>query len=569
MTDGSQALAQLQAEIAALQQAITALAALPDAQRPLLEQLAEKQQNLATLQAPSIISAVNADRDVNIATQQTIYYIILGPNSAAAQREQLARYLDRLAAACYHLPLRGIESRLDRSEGLALPHVYIMLATNSRVEVAHDGTAVHRRLVAHFFNGGEREQGLKKDYQPEHALPDRAIIAIEPVTYRDRREQKTEGHALYRAQLAIEAVQHHPRLVLLGDPGSGKSTFLSHLAWALAHHDLAPDGSRAPLGWDAQRRPLPLLLPLRALAGRLAQAGIGDDIVFAVLRDQIARHQAPDDDAAILLDASLERDGALLLLLDGLDEVPLEGVPGVTADRRTTVQAVRDFLREHIRAAAVLTCRTRAFDDELRAELGWHVETIAPFTLGQMRAFIPAWFDELTSHGQLTPEQARRLGARLLQAITERPRLRELAGAPLLLTMMALVLYNDGELPRDRPQLYERILKLLLGQWDKVREGQSLADAVGQPNWGSEHFLPLLDRLSYEAHRDSNSPDGRGRLARGNLYTALIDFFRSGRVPAPGEAALRCLEYFEQRSGLLLADSRDSYVFAHLTLQEH
>jgi formylglycine-generating enzyme required for sulfatase activity len=569
--DPDQQIAQLHAEIAALQQAIGTLAALPDAQRPLQAQLAEKQQRLATLQVQSggvnfgVGNVIGPVGDIVLGDKHEHY----SPDPDVAQREQLARYLERLAIACYHLPLRGIEARLDRGESLALPHVYVMLATTDRVEVARDGIEIHPRPVAHFFIEGARDQGLKEDYDPEHALPDSAIIAIEPIAYRDRREQKIDGHALYRAQLAIEAVQRYPRLALLGDPGSGKSTFLRHLAWALARHVLAPDGSSAPRGWDVQRRPLPVFLPLRALAGRLAHDGISDATMFAALRDEIARHQAPADDAATLLDAGLERDGALLLLFDGLDEVPLEAVPGVAADRRSTVRAVRDFLRRHTRAAAVLTCRTRAFDDELRAELGWHVETIAPFTLGQIRAFIPAWFDELTSHGQITSGQARRLGPHLLQAITERTRLRELAGAPLLLTMMALVLYNDGELPRERPQLYERILKLLLGQWDKVREGQSMADAVGQPEWGSERFLPLLDRLSYEAHRDSNSPDGRGRLARGALYTALIDFFRSGRVPMPGEAALRCLDYFEQRSGLLLADSRDSYVFAHLTLQEH
>src|SRR5262249_39651613 len=41
------------------------------------------------------------------------------------------------------------------------------------------------------------------------------------------------------------------------------------------------------------------------------------------------------------------------------------------------------------------------------------------------------------------------------------------------------------------------------------------------------------------------------------------------RAPNPGNAALCCLDYFEQRSGLLAADASDTYAFAHLTLQEH
>ncbi|PDW00667.1 SUMF1/EgtB/PvdO family nonheme iron enzyme [Candidatus Viridilinea mediisalina] len=192
-------------------------------------------------------------------------------------------------------------------------------------------------------------------------------------------------------------------------------------------------------------------------------------------------------------------------------------------------------------------------------------------TGGQIRHFTRAWYEELVTKGQLDQAQAERLCSILLRAIgdPQRPRLREMAKTPLLLTLMALVLYNKGELPRDRPQLYERILELLLGQWDHVREGQSLGQAIGMPTWDSSYIRPLLDRLSYEAHGAASSQDGRGRLARGEVYTALIDFFQQTEVASPGDAAVRCLDYIDQRSGLLLPDGADTFTFAHLTLQEH
>jgi formylglycine-generating enzyme required for sulfatase activity len=157
----------------------------------------------------------------------------------------------------------------------------------------------------------------------------------------------------------------------------------------------------------------------------------------------------------------------------------------------------------------------------------------------------------------------------LVTALEMSPKLRTMAQTPLLLTLMAVVLYNKGELPRDRPQLYERILELLLGQWDQVRDGPSLAQAIGLPGWGSERLRPLLDQLSYAAHAGATSADGRGRLDRGTLYAALIDFFQAAAVTGPGEAALRCLAYIDHRSGLLTPDTDDTYAFAHLTLQEH
>ncbi len=454
--------------------------------------------------------------------------------------QRRARYLEHLAAQQDALPLQGIAERPDRGEGLALHRVYTLLAVQSRDEIAVDLAA---------FEGGDPRQPLRKEFSPDWALPDAA-------RYVDRAHDGAPR--LSRPRLAATVVAQHDRLVLLGDPGSGKSTFVRHLAWGLAERALQGDSTAA----------LPVILPLRTLAGHLAQGGSLPLAVLASLRAAMAECcvQQPDD----LLESALAAPAALLLL-DGLDEVPLEATAR-SANRETTLRAVQAFLTLHRGTRALITCRTRAFDDGLRAALGWPVETLAPFTLGQIRHFARAWYAELAAKGQLAQAQADHLGAALPAAITspQRTRLREMAETPLLLTMMALVLANEGELPRDRPQLYRRILLLLLGQWDKTgKQGESLFEAAGLPDWGSERILPLLDRLSYEAHRDARSEDGRGRIGRGDLLVALLDFFTHARVAQPGEATRVALAYVEQRSGLLSADGPQSYAFAHLTLQEY
>jgi formylglycine-generating enzyme required for sulfatase activity len=488
--------------------------------------------------------------------------IIYGRAPIEDERRRLVWYLDSLANKLYRLPLRGIEQRLDQGEGMALPHVYVMLASQSTRELASGKLTT----LQPYLQGKTIRAGWQSEFDPDYALPVKAIVSWEYLTHALK---DPELYRLSRSVLVTEAVQQHPHLALLGDPGGGKSTFMRHLAWALAQRGL-DQGGQAPalFGWPDDARALPLLLPLRTLAGRIVADGAQPAVVAAALSAELdTAYNVRQADA--LIEQALHS-GAALLLFDGLDEVPLERAPG-HADRATVLRVVREFVQLYPAARVVLTCRIRAFDEAMRAELGWHTETIAPFTLGQIRHFVPAWYGELVAAGQITTEQADQIGAKLIDAITDprRARLRAMAENPLLLTMMALVLYNQGELPRDRPQLYERILDLLLGQWDKLREGQSLAEAVGMPAWESRDFLPLLDRLCYEAHRDVTSADGRGRLSRGALYTALIDFFKQARAANPGNAALCCLDYFEQRSGLLAADTGDTYVFAHLTLQEH
>ena len=357
-------------------------------------------------------------------------------------------------------------------------------------------------------------------------------------------------------------------MILLGDPGGGKSTFIHHLAISLAQHDAA----HAPLSavlpfWNDQRQLLPIILPLRELAGALARHGVSSQTVYSALRGAMESYSvhAVDD----LLSESLHR-GVALLLFDGLDEVPLASVAGEVADRITTLRAVRDFAQQHSAARVVVTCRVRAFEGEIKQCIKWPVETLAPWTLGQIRHFVPAWYNELAATTGMPQAQAARASRDLVAAIVERPKLAEMARTPLLLTMMALVLYNDGTLPRDRPQLYERVLAMLLGRWDSLRGGDNLATAIGHPSWDSARIRVVLDELSYHAHREATSADGRGRITRATLRDKLIEFFKNAHLSNYADAAERCLEYFQQRSGLLLPDDeRDSFIFAHLTLQEH
>jgi formylglycine-generating enzyme required for sulfatase activity len=519
---------------------------------------------------------VDVSGTAHVAVAINLGRIIYGIDPTDVQREQLTRYLRRLAAKHQRLPLRGLAAHLDEGLGIPLAKVYVMLATTSTAIVAQGSPAQLDR----FFDppDGIRPQ-LKAAYDPRQVLPMQAIIRIVELpktlymTQPDRPTLPPSDEIalldLSRSLLASEAVHNHQYLVLLGDPGGGKSTFLRHLAWALAQRGLDQlSHDTALFGWDNTARLLPILLPLRILAGRIAATGAEAATVSATLRDEMTREydvRQPDE----LLDQALDR-GAALLLFDGLDEVSLEEVPGVSADRLTTLRAVRAFAELHPRARVVITCRIRAFDAPLRACVGWPVETIAPFTLGQIRHFVADWYTTLIERGSIGRDLGETQQQTLIAAIVGNDRLDDMAGTPLLLTMMALVLSERGELPRDRPLLYERILEQLLGQWDQQRGGQSLTDALAAPNLHSDDLRPILDALSYQAHANLASLAGRGRLAAKELRYALAEFLEKVRVSGAWEAAGRCLAYFNERSGLLLPeDNGQSYAFAHLTLQEH
>lgn len=553
----SQTPEDLQRQIEALQEQLRALKAVP------VQAVAPSMQGNAHISGRVYGPTVG----LNLGT------IIYNRPLSEEQREHLLHYLSRVLHKMRRLRL-GSLSPLD-DKGLQLPQVYVMLATTRR-ELVAEGTD---EVVSHFFEGSVEQHQLKPEYDPDQSLPDRAIQYKEQrtaVLYDEKDMQSSQKipakigirYTLWRSRLATESVQHQ-HLVLLGDPGSGKSTFLRYLAWALAERGLNQcDNVTALFGWKDDQHLLPVVLPLRKLAGWLARDGDSMATVSAALRDEMEREYDARGTTE-MLDKALAN-GAALLLFDGLDEVPIESVPGKTADRLATLRAVRTFAEVHGHARVVITCRMRAFDRRLRDCLDWQIETIAPFTLGQIQAFVRAWYAEILAYGSCDQEQAERQQESLINAIVAWPKLREIAQTPLLLTMMALVLYEKGELPRDRPQLYERILEQLLGVWDQQRGGKSLAEVTGDAKVQSEQLRPVLDYLSFEAHAAAESIDGRGRLPVDQLLLALAKVLKEIRVQGALEAAERCLTYFNERSGLLVQeDDGTQYVFAHLTLQEY
>lgn len=497
------------------------------------------------------------DGRVDLVVGMNLGKIIYGRDPDHDELELIQIYLRQLAEKFSYLPTSNLANRLDRNQGISMPAVYVMLGTHNNHEF--------RSGVAHQLTQWYDEKKVKEAYDPELVLPDQALyVQLFSGEYDDI-------VSLQRQELVTQAIWKHQHMVLLGVPGGGKSTVLRHLTWVLAQRGLDQTSDMTELaGWNADERLLPLFLPLRELSGAIKQHGASSQTVLRALSERLREDYALDDDG--LLKTALIQRHKTMLIFDGLDEVPAKATD-TSADRTTTINVIREFLRTHSGNRCVISCRTRAFDSDLQKLLGWHVAEIAPLTGGQIRHFAKIWYDELVSKGQIERRRADEQHEALVSAITadNGQRLRRMADVPLLLTMMSLVLLEQGTLPRDRATLYEAIMVQLLGAWDKHKVGgQNLSDVIGDQRISSDNLRPLLDRLSFEAHRAASSDDGRGRIAKTVLRDALCQYFESAGVDNEWQRAMRCIDYFDQRSGLMQPeDDGETYAFAHLTLQEY
>jgi hypothetical protein len=253
-------------------------------------------------------------------------------------------------------------------------------------------------------------------------------------------------------------------LIVLGQPGSGKSVLTRMLAATLPPGDF-----------------LPVRVVLREVP---AEADLQDQIEYAV--------RAATSEQLSWPDLARSADGALpVLLLDGFDEL-LQA----TGLRQTDYLAkICSFQRREIeqgRAVAVVVTSRTAVADRARIPQGTVALRLEPFGTPQIQTWLSTWNKANARHGAIEPA-----------TVLAYP---DLAEQPLLLLMLALYaadqgVLRDGSDPITRSELYERLLtRFARREVDKHAVGLSDDDAA-------VHVEDELRRLSVAAfamfNRDS------------------------------------------------------------------
>jgi formylglycine-generating enzyme required for sulfatase activity len=400
---------------------------------------------------------------------------------------------------------------------------------------------------------------------------DRVYIALDTrSTVKLSQEEKGKSEFPYRDERplsALEAAAQNPRLALLGEPGSGKSVFVNHLAYELAGARLA---GRTSLDWWPRQPHLPVRVILRDLAADLAAldlAGLAglpparrDERLLETLQahmiGQFIAFGLSEEEAGAW--AGCLRDqlclGCCLYIFDGLDEVPPEQL--------YWVREVIEALASRQEGPAIVTCRVRSYEGKAQLP-GFAVEVLAPFTDRQMSDFIAAWY---RAQPALTEASREERVSDLRQAV-HRPGLIELARNPLLLTTMALVHTAGVGLPRERVKLYARSVEVLMRRWQRHKHGQ--ASLLERLDVDATRLLSGLRALAYQAHQ-TGEPGESADVDKDTAVSLLARICMDGDY---GKAQ-RFLEYVDQQAGLLVGRGGSEgrppvYSFAHRTFQEY
>jgi predicted NACHT family NTPase len=218
------------------------------------------------------------------------------------------------------------------------------------------------------------------------------------------------------------------RIVIIGEPGAGKTTLLEAIAFS----------------------PETPGLPIWISLGSLGEKSLEQYLREKWLKDALKTSDVTQQQKAL---EELFKSGEVLLLLDGVDEMPaLSPVEALAKIREELTGWVA-------KARVVLTCRVNVWDASVNVLQGFDTYHTLEFSYGdsdkpdQVRQFICQWF----SHAE-KPE----LGEPLREKLDEdrHQRIRDLAKNPLRLSLLCQSWYfRQGDLPKTKAMLYEQFTR--------------------------------------------------------------------------------------------------------------
>lgn len=378
--------------------------------------------------------------------------------------------------------------------------------------------------------------------------PDHLTLFVDAAKMEDefrkasRRQPAFLQQANDKIENAINAANDNRFLNILGAPGSGKTTLLRRIGHEALYASSKTHAGTTERMWYTWAK-IPVLLELKyfregdlALIPRIAQE-------FHTCGFPLSKR---------FVKRALER-GKLLVLLDGLDEVPEGRLAKV-------VEEIKNFTDQYGKSSDtegnrfVTSCRTAHFKSSFFPRFADLV--VAEFDDNQIRQFSRLWFSSFADKQKKVCQDF----LAILFSEAHKSTL-ELTRTPLLLTLTCMVFRSGKEIPRVKSVLYRRAFELLLRDWfaEKLIDSDPLFS-----EFSTELELQMLQTLAYEQFKNDRF------FFSSKQVESHIGSFLKETVNAPKDLeSNEILKAIEKEQGIIVRRTDELYSFSHLTFQEY
>lgn len=335
------------------------------------------------------------------------------------------------------------------------------------------------------------------------------------------------------------------RSVVLGDPGGGKSTLTQLVCYEMAR-SLNLDVLNNPRHIDDRDLRLPLRIVVRTLDRR--QRSTAGYTVLDYLRDEIKAVLDNDGEIAEQFLVQILTTGKAILLFDGLDEI-LE-----VSRRRQMTTYIEQFINIYAACPSLVTSRIVGYNDAPLSD-DYGVFLLSKLHSTEIEKYAEKLIRAIGREGAKPKELA---SSFIKQTEATASDLRE---NPLLLGLMVYIFMERGDVPDNRPAIYQACSQLLFLKWDQRRE-----ILFEYP----EDF-ELMDLFGYLAVKIFGDPDVEDGVSEEWLLGHVRKFFYDWyRDQAKASAAAKALVTFVTGRAWVMCDvGPNVYKFTHRTFLEY
>ncbi len=376
----------------------------------------------------------------------------------------LARIVD-VRMATLQAMLESIEASLVRREEEQLPSK----------EKMEELIGEYRRLVP------QRLGKITPPHPERTTKVELKALYVTPSFSADNRDASgvIEGDVVEEKQAYRQLVGDAMRLVVLGDPGGGKSTFAKKVC-----ADAAASATARLVGG---RRLVPFLVVLR-------DYGLDRYDDKLSLCEHIVRRVKLDYDLNItetIIDHIL-RSGLGLVVFDGLDEL-------VDAHKRREItDDIENFCERYPGCPIIVTSRKIGYAQAPLDDKRFQTCILSEFDESQVREYVTNWFNLASD---LTEAQAQE---KVEGFLDESESVDDLRRNPLVLSLMCQLYRGRNYIPQNRTDVYDSCSNMLIEQWDKGR----LIPLPPEIEEISSHVRPTLYHIAHWIYSDPNLQSG-------------------------------------------------------------